>query len=142
MTDTGAREQVHGHARSEEDRIKTPAILAVGAGALVLFFLASLAATGYLRLKVGERPVLPIPPEIGQSKIGMVEQDVFELARRGERDRAARLQHLRSYGWVDRGRGVVHLPIDRAMELVVKGERARPEPAPAPGGATSPGGMP
>jgi hypothetical protein len=139
---TGESEPLHGHARSEEDRIRTPALIAVGVGALVLFFLASVVVTGYLRMKVGERPVLPIPPEIGQSKIGMVEQDPFDLAFRGERDRAARLQHLRSYGWIDRQRGIVHLPIDRAMDLVVQGERARAEPAPPPGGATAPGGMP
>lgn len=130
------------HARSEEDVIRTPVIVAVGVAALVLFFLASLAATAYLRVKVGERPVLPIPPEIGESKIGLVEQDFFGLAFRGERERAAQLQHLEAYGWVDRSRGIVHLPIDRAMELVVKGERARSGGAPAAGAPTTPEGQP
>ncbi len=133
------RETSHGRPRSEEDRISTPTIMGVGLAALLVFFVASLAATGYLRMKVGERPVLPIPPEIGQSKIGMVEQVPFDLAFRGEHERAAQLERLRSYGWVDRERGIVHLPIDRAMELVVQGVRARgPEPA-AP---AAQGGMP
>lgn len=43
-------------------------------------------------------------------------------------ERVARLQELRAasanaattYGWIDQGNGVVRLPIDRAMELVVQ----------------------
>jgi hypothetical protein len=123
----------HGHGvRSEEDRIATGSILAVGIGALVVFFLASAVAVAYLRVSQGERPPLPVPPEVGRSKIGMVEQQPFELAVRGERDRAVRLERLRSYGWVDRGAGVAHVPIDRAMDLVVKGVRPAPGPGPGP----------
>jgi hypothetical protein len=122
----------HGHgARSEEDRIGSTKIVAVGIGALVIFFLASAVTVAYLRVRQGEHPPLPIPPEVGRSKIGMVEQQQFSVAFRGERDRAARLERLRSYGWVDRGAGVVHLPIDQAMDLVVKG--VRPLPGPGPG---------
>ena len=29
-------------------------------------------------------------------------------------------QHLNAYGWVDRERGIAHIPIDRAMELMLK----------------------
>ena len=32
--------------------------------------------------------------------------------------RAAEDAQLRGYGWVDRGGGVVHIPIERAMDLV------------------------
>jgi len=121
----------HGHPRSEDDRISSGTIIGVGVGALLVFFVAGWITSAYLAAKVGERPVLPIPPEIGQSKIGLVEQAPFDLAFRGERDRATRLQHLRAYGWVDRERGIVHLPIDRATELFLKGRRATgPEAAP------------
>ena len=49
--------------------------------------------------------------------------------------RASRLQELRAkadaaattYGWIDQKAGVVRLPIDRAMELVVA-EQGRPRP--------------
>ena len=33
--------------------------------------------------------------------------------------------HLDSYGWVDRPAGIVHVPIDRAMELVSREEADR-----------------
>jgi hypothetical protein len=122
--------------RSEEDRISTSTIVWVGVGSLVIFFLGALATTGYLRMRQGERPPIPVPQEIGQSKIGMVEQQLFGLALRGERDRAARLDRLSSYGWVDRQAGVAHMPIERAMGLVAGGARPAPvagETSRAPG---------
>jgi len=132
----------HGHdaVRSEEDRISTGKILLVGIASLVLFFFASMAVVLYLSFRQGERPPLPIPPEVGASKIGIVEQQLFELSVRGARDHVSRIERLGSYGWVDRPAGIVHLPIERAMELVAKGVRA------APGGPPEaprvPGGQP
>lgn len=126
-------EQAHAdpHAvRSEDDRISTGKIIAVGVGSLVVFFLASLVTVSYLRVRQGDHGPLPVPTEAGRSKIGLVEQQQFEVAVRGERDRDARLERLRSYGWVDRGAGVAHVPIDRAMELVAKGVRPAPGPGP------------
>ncbi len=122
----------HGQVRSEEDRVATLKIVAVGVGALVVFLAASFVTLSYLRMKEGDRPLLPVPPEIGQSKIGLVEQQLFESANRGERDRAARKERLGSYGWVDRKAGIVRIPIDRAMELSAQGARPRQ----SPGGAT------
>jgi hypothetical protein len=125
-------EQEHGRPVTEEDRISTGSVLFVGIGSLVVFFLASFAATGYLKVKVGERPVVPLPAEVGQSKIGLVEQQMFGLADRGERERTAKLRQLRSWGWIDRDRGIVHMPIERAMELTVEGVRPPPGPIPPP----------
>ncbi len=124
--------QEHPHlVRSEEDRIDTPKILAVGAAALVVFFIGSLGAIGYYRMRQARHVGPPIPAEVGQNKIGLVEQQLFELSARGERDRAARRRRLESYGWVDRQAGVVHLPIEEAMSLVVKGVRPMPVEQPA-----------
>ncbi len=132
-------EHGHGRVRSEEDRISTGAIIGVGAASLVLFFIASFVTIWFLRLQQGDRPMLPIPPDIGRSKIGLVEQQLFERADRGERDRAVRQEWLRSYGWVDRRAGIAHLPIEQAMELVAKGVRPAPGPAEPP---RAPGGQP
>jgi hypothetical protein len=132
-TESGPPE-AHGRVRSEDDRIAPLPIIGVGVGALVVFFLASFVTISFLRVKEGDRPPLPVPQELGQSKIGLVEQQLFERATRGERDREAHRERLRSYGWVDRKAGVVHLPIDRAMELSTQGVRPR---AQAPGGRTT-----
>ncbi|MBP7148357.1 MAG: hypothetical protein KBD01_12490 [Acidobacteria bacterium] len=50
--------------------------------------------------------------------------------------RAAADARLHSYGWADRERGLAHVPIERAMELVAAGVR------PAPAGAGEAGGEP
>lgn len=140
MTDPAHGAHGHGAVRSEEDRISTGKILLVGIASLVLFFFASMAVVLWLGFRQGERPPMPIPPEVATSKIGLVEQQLFDVSFRGERDRAARLERLGSYGWVDRPAGIVHMPIDRAMELVVRGERAAPGGPPEP--PRVPGGQP
>ena len=49
-------------------------------------------------------------------------KDVYQL-REHERER------LNSYGWVDQGAGVVHLPIEDAMRLMAeRGLKAAPQP--------------
>ena len=121
----------HGRVRSEEDHIPSGPILAVGVGALVIFFLGSFVTLSWLRMKEGDRPPLPVPQELGRSKIGLVEQQLFDATTRGRRDLEARRERLGSYGWVDRPAGVVHLPIERAMELSAQGARPRPTPPPA-----------
>jgi hypothetical protein len=124
-TTTGAPEHgAHAHdVRSEEDRIDSRAIVLVGVASLVLFFLASLVAVSYFNHEMSARGPVTAPPEIGQSKIGLVEQQQFGLAVRGERTRAKELQQLGSFGWIDQQAGVARIPIDEAMRLVVSGAR-------------------
>jgi hypothetical protein len=132
------------HPRAEEDRVDSRTVALVGVGALVIFTLASLAASAYLRLRSGERPALPLPPEIGQSKIALVEQDLFFDGNvlRGDLDRAARRARLEGYGWVDQARGVAHIPIAEAMALVAGGARPpRAEPSLAPPYSAARGGV-
>ncbi len=112
--------------RAEEDRISTGRIVAVGIASLLLFFLASLAAT---RMMARDRAALlpegppPAPAEIGRAKIGLLEQQPFERTRTGPEWKAEQRRRLDGYGWVDRKEGVAHIPVDRAMDLVVQGER-------------------
>jgi hypothetical protein len=126
--------------RSEEDRISTGKILVVGIASLVIFFIGGLATVMFYDAVRAARPGPPVPAEVGSSKIGMVEQQLFDRSRRGALDRTAREERLRSYGWVDRREGVVHIPVDRAMQLVAEGARPAPGRAPAPG--RPPGGQP
>lgn len=125
----------HGRVRSEEDRVHTPMIIGVGVGSLLVFLLASAATVAYLGMRQGQHPPILIPPEAGQSKIGMVEQDLFDVAVRGARDVAQRRATLDSYGWVDREKGIVRIPIGRAMELAAQGVRPTSGGEPAPPGA-------
>jgi hypothetical protein len=135
MTDAHAT-HAHGHdpVRQEEDRISSRTIVLVGAGSLLVFLIAGWAAVAYLHVRQAEHgPVAPAA-EAGKSKIGMVEQDFFDVSVRGQRLDAAKRGRLAAWGWVDRDAGVVHMPIDRAMELVARGVR--------PGAAAAPGAQP
>jgi hypothetical protein len=135
----------HGHGvRQEEDRISTPAIIGVGVASLIVFIVASLVTGRYWHAR-GEANGPPvIPPEVGQNKIGMVEQQMFTSTRpfRGERRRAAQLERLSSYGWVDQSAGIAHLPITDAMSLVAHGVRPMPVVPPEVPSLAPPGGQP
>jgi hypothetical protein len=113
----------HGGARSEADQVPGARIVLVGVGALLVFLVGSLLTVGYLKAREVAHGPLPVPEEMGSSKIGLVEQQLFSLVERGERLRAAQLQRLGSTGWVDRKAGVAHIPIDEAMRLVAAGAR-------------------
>lgn len=51
----------------------------------------------------------PPPPRLQTQPF----KDVYLLKRE-------QLEHLTSYGWVDQNEGIVHIPIDEAMRLVVE----------------------
>jgi hypothetical protein len=130
------------HPRAENDHVNSRAVVLVGVGALVIFTGAALAASAYLRLKSGEHPALPLPAEIGDSKIGLVEQQPFNGRLRGARDHDVRRARLAGFGWVDEKAGLVHIPVERAMELVLAGVRAAPAHEPdAPPLGTERGGQ-
>jgi hypothetical protein len=124
--DTGA------HPRAEDDRVASRPVLLTGVAALLVFVLAGGAVVLYLRHRQQVVPVAGLPAEVGQDKIGLVEQQLFDAKLRGARDRAARQARLDGYGWVDAPRGVLHIPIDRAMALTAEGVRVPAGEAPAP----------
>ncbi len=48
--------------------------------------------------------------------------------RNWQKYKAAEVEHLKSYGWVEKEKGVAHIPVERAIEIVA--EKGLPEPAP------------
>lgn len=119
-------EHASAHPPAEEDRLPSGKIYVVGIVALVVFFLGSLAAGLSMRAVRQEvnpgGPPLP-PQEAGRAKIGMVEQRLYEHANMGPVWHEAARRRLQTFGWIDKEKGIVHIPIDRAMEKVEKGER-------------------
>jgi hypothetical protein len=114
-----------GHPPAEPDRIHTWGIVRVGVVSLLIFAGAAASAVLYMRDAQAQlNPAFPVmPAEGGQRKIGIVEQQLFDGANHAQVQQARKQQLLRSYGWVDRKAGLVHLPIDEAMELSLRGER-------------------
>jgi len=47
----------------------------------------------------------------------------FDVTRSAQAYRRESLERLSSWGWLDRRQGLIHMPIDRAMELVVEQQK-------------------
>ena len=67
----------------------------------------------------------PVPAEIGQEQIGIVDQREFAHGGRAAEVRQQQVEQLSSYGWVDREKRLIHIPIERAMELVAQQGKKR-----------------
>lgn len=107
-----------------EDGIQIGKIVIVGVVSLVIFAISAVIAhlglkyyTAHLHEATGEAPRGHM---IGKAEVGIVDQVHFDDDKRLELWREARKKHLSGYGWVDRARGIVHVPIDKAMDRVVK----------------------
>ena len=106
-----------------EEAVATGKVLLVGIVSLIVFAGAAWWSTGIWRETRNRlEPTGPIAPgaEIGKPEIGIVDQPPFETVRTAERTRAEQLRQLQSYGWIDRDKGVIHVPIDKAMDQLVR----------------------
>jgi hypothetical protein len=105
-----------------EEAIHWGKVIGVGVGSLVAFSLATWISWSFMR---GREKVLqpngpdPIPVQIGQGEIGIVDQVPFDVARSSAAYRKDQMVRLEHWGWVDRKQGIVHKPIKDAMDEVV-----------------------
>ena len=109
-----------------EEAIAWSKVLTVGIVSLLVFAIATLIS---FRLMQAREKALqpngpdPIPPQIGRSEINIVDQVPFDVTRERQIYRDERTARLSSWGWVDRKAGIVHMPIEEAMDRVVKERR-------------------
>jgi hypothetical protein len=120
------------HARHEESDVNAWAVGRFGI-ALLLFCIVTLALLfglfRYFHTRITEvqGPEKAAAPSQQPPQPRLLSSEGEELRR----VRAAEEQILNSYGWVDTGKGVVRIPIQRAMELVAqRGLPSRPVPGP------------
>ncbi|HEY4885742.1 MAG TPA: hypothetical protein VII08_19115 [Myxococcales bacterium] len=111
-----------------EEGIRWFAVIGVGIASLLVFAIATFVAYRYMNLQ--EKALQPLGPDpvpaiitSGQPEIGIVDQVPFDMNRSAQVYRMESLERLSSWGWVDRGQGLIHMPIDRAMELVVEQQK-------------------
>jgi hypothetical protein len=103
-------------------------VVAVGVAALVVFGAATVWSTrilsGTARML---QPTGPIAPgkDIGRPEIGIVDQTPFETTRGAQHYRQRDLGTLHSYGWVDREKGIIHIPIERAIDRFLSDEQGK-----------------
>jgi hypothetical protein len=129
----------------EVDKIDFKKVIAVGVVSLVIFALASWWAIAILhseRAMLNKRGEIHRPTEIGSAEIGIVDQVPFESDSRLAQWRAERAAVLNGYGWVDRAHGIIHIPIERAMDAVVSGAVPPPSVGGPAGSPATAGGAP
>jgi hypothetical protein len=101
-------------------------VIAVGVISLAVFAVGSIWSVAILREKQKEMNPsgrVTLPAELGQEEIGIVDQVPFDLNHWVHKYKQEQEQRLDSYGWVDRKAGTIHVPIDRAMELLVQEQK-------------------
>ena len=121
-----ATEQMSPPPAQAEEAIRWFSVIGTGVASILVFAIATFVVYRYLdqREKLLQ-PVgpLPIPAQMGQAEIGIVDQVPFDVTRAAEAYRKEEIERLSSWGWIDRKQGTVHMPIDRAMELVVQQQK-------------------
>jgi len=128
-----AEDVAAGYERSDMN----PAVVLTAAGGLLLVLLVVLIA-----ISLFESALTGVPPSVSRPAdlvAGLQAAPAptppaprleAESGQTLDPYRAAQQQQLSSYGWVDRQAGVVHTPIEQAMDLVAqRGLPARPTPA-------------
>ncbi len=155
MSDETKHESTTGHGSYEHQDLQASAVLYfyLGLGVVVLLCILGLRGLfSYLdhRAKALEPPVNPlvtnVPADTRHIAPGYP-QSVFPNPKLEEDERGQlngiivnEDKELYSYGWVDEKACTVHIPIERAMELIVqRGLPVRPQAA-ASGAAASPTG--
>jgi hypothetical protein len=114
------------HAEDQSDeRLPWPRLIRYALLALGLFALAACAALVVLRDELGQfsddRSIAG--RDVHAEQIGIVEPRLIERETRAQELAAARKAQLDEWGWVDREKNLVRMPIERAMQRVVEGRR-------------------
>ena len=111
-----------------DEHVASGRIIAVGVLALLVFAGATWWSTRTWRTTTTRlEPNGPIAPgaEIGKPEIGLVEQVPFETSRGAEQYRREQHEWLNGYGWIDREKGVIHVPIEKAIDQLLAQQQGK-----------------
>lgn len=109
-----------------QEAIDWPKVLGTGIAFLVIAAISVVISTRMMNAR--EKALQPtgpdpMPAQIGAGEIGIVDQVPFDVSRALQSYREERTRRLSSWGWVDRKAGVVHMPVEEAMQQMVKEQR-------------------
>jgi hypothetical protein len=117
MTDSAAKHESEGVSLRG---------LAAGAGVVAAAIAFGIAAA-YVVTRVGVEPSAAVSPSAAREgaapKIAPPPVLQVEPARDIAAFREEKKRLLDTYGWVDREHGIVRIPVERAMTLIVQGAR-------------------
>lgn len=105
----------------EPPEFSIPVVTILGFGALFIFAFAVVATYAVMRnQQVSINPGAgEIPSVLGKADINIIRQAPFLLDTRAYAQKDDDRRRLRAYGWVDPDAGVIHIPVTRAMRLVL-----------------------
>jgi hypothetical protein len=114
----------HGDSHGSSDAVNYGKVVGVGVASLIIFALSiwwsAIILHGQIaavEAKSGKsKPVMTT-----QQEIGIVDQVPFVVDRRLPVWRAERARRLGGYGWIDRAKRTVFIPIEKAMDDVAAG---------------------
>ncbi len=119
----------HDEVRYEDDTVPRGTLVRATIGTIVITI--SLCIVAYLLMRVRESELRP-SGQFPEEKLGPphnvaeLRQDLFDLPRpepaHKERDR----RRLESFGWTDRARHELHVPIDQAIDSVLQSKKEQP----------------
>jgi hypothetical protein len=125
----------HGHSHNggggDSNAVDYGKVVGVGVTSLIVFAISIWWSTTIWHGQMTESEAAGGKARVvdtTRSEIGIVDQVPFTADRRLVKWQLARRAELESYGWVDRAKGTVHIPIEAAMEKVIGG--AMPAGAP------------
>ncbi len=102
-----------------------------GLGLAIATFVICLLMLGLFRYLAGSRESTPANPLAG-SQIPPEPRLEVQPWEQLKQLRAHEDQVLNSYGWVDKDKGIVHIPIDRAIDIVAQQGLPTRKEAPKP----------
>jgi hypothetical protein len=124
MSGSSGGSKEHGHGGGGSDAVRYDMVIWVGVVSLIIFAVsiwwASTIWHGAMHateVKSGVAPQFDKRP----TEIGIIDQVPFASDTRLRGWRADRKWELEHYGWVDKAKGVVRIPIDEAMSKVAAG---------------------
>ncbi|HET6610418.1 MAG TPA: hypothetical protein VFG83_00440 [Kofleriaceae bacterium] len=113
--------------RQQDDQISSKWIIIVLAGVFLVFGVAILWVFLRIPATLGQRAAPPAVDRLEPQVKNGVDWSLFSGRAPGLELKAKQRVHLESYGWTHRARGMIHIPIRRAMELtLVRGSQPSP----------------
>lgn len=106
------------HPPQEQDLVPGRTIAGVSAGVVAATIAGVLAAYAIGRCDAPELGAGRTSPQVA-AEVSAMERLPFQVEAQGLEANRRAAAHLSSYGWIDRERGIVHIPIEAAFQVLL-----------------------
>lgn len=111
----------HFRVENEEDVLPARTLIVIAVVTIAIFTAGGLVAWAFLARYDRVHPAIVWQPMVMPREIHGIDQSLIWVDDSIQREIAEERRQLQSYGWVDRRRGIAHIPIDEAMRRVAQG---------------------